>query len=616
MAVHTIDFEPVGRRGECPADRTLLEAAQRLGVDLVSLCGGKGNCHRCKVQVLSGSVSPPTENEKNYLSSQELEGGYRLACQTYPLSDCKLRVPPESLTAPQRTQVEGWEVAVSPEPPVRAYRIELSPPSMDDLRADAKRLLETLYRQHQVRCFTIDLEALRTLSPQLRSGKWQAQASVRGDEVVAVSPWPSRQLGLAVDIGTTKIAGYLLDLDTGETLAARGIMNPQIASGEDVISRIAGVQESPSAGAKLQRLVVKSLSQLMVDLCAEIEAEADEILEIVVVGNTAMHHLLLRLPVAQLALSPFLPAISEALDIKARDLGLRIAPGAYVHLLPNIAGFVGADHVAMLLATGVWQTSVVTLALDIGTNTEVALVSDGKIASVSCASGPAFEGAHIKDGMRAAPGAIERLRLVGNTVEYQTIGGAPPVGLCGSGILDAVAQLYLAGVLNARGRMGDHPRVRGVKGQREFVLVSEGEMAEWGWQAGQEGRPAITITQHDVRELQLAKGAIRTGIQVLLEATGRAAPEIEQVIIAGAFGSYIDVDSAIAIGMFPPLPPGCFRQVGNAAGMGAKLALISQNQRVAAQRIANRVRYIELTTAPHFTQTFIDATCIGQKKIG
>ena len=616
MKLQKIDFEPVGRRGECPAGLSLLEAAQRLGVDLVSLCGGKGTCHRCKVQVLSGSVSPPTENEKSYLSSQELESGYRLACQTHPLGDCKLGVPTESLTAPQRTQVEGWEVAVSPEPPVRAYRLELTPPSMDDLSADARRLLETLYRQHQVRCFTIDLEALRTLSPQLRSGKWQAQASVRGDEVVAVSPWPSRQLGLAVDIGTTKIAGYLLDLDTGETLAARGIMNPQIASGEDVISRIAGVQESPSAGAKLQRLVVNSLSQLMVDLCAEIEAEADEILAIVVVGNTAMHHLLLRLPVAQLALSPFLPAISEALDIKARDLGLRIAPGAYVHLLPNIAGFVGADHVAMLLATGVWQTSVVTLALDIGTNTEVALVSDGKIASVSCASGPAFEGAHIKDGMRAAPGAIERLRLVGNTVEYQTIGGAPPVGLCGSGILDAVAQLYLAGVLNARGRMGDHPRVRGVKGQREFVLVSEGEMAEWGWQAGQEGRPAITITQHDVRELQLAKGAIRTGIQVLLEATGRAAPEIEQVIIAGAFGSYIDVDSAIAIGMFPPLPPGCFRQVGNAAGMGAKLALISQNQRVAAQRIANRVRYIELTTAPHFTQTFIDATCIGQKKIG
>lgn len=614
MKLYKIDFEPIGRRGECPAGQSLLEAAQGLGVDLVSLCGGKGTCHRCKVQVLDGSVSPPTESEESSLSPQELAEGYRLACQIYPLSDCKLRVPPESLTTPQRTQVEGLEVAVSPEPPVRAYYIELPPPSMEDLRADAKRVLETLYQQHQVHCSTIDLETLRALSPQLRSGNWQAQASVRGDEVVAVSSWPSRQLGLAVDVGTTKIAGYLLDLESGQTLAARGIMNPQIAFGEDVIARITHVSKSASAGAQLQMLVVEALNKLFADLCAEIGAEHEEILEVVVVGNTAMHHLLLRLPVAQLAISPFLPAVSEALDVKARDIELCIAPGAYVHLLPNIAGFVGADHVAMLLATGVCQTGGVTLALDIGTNTEVALVRDGEIASVSCASGPAFEGAHIKYGMRAAPGAIERLRLVGDTIEYQTIGGTAPVGLCGSGILDAIAHLHLAGALDAGGRMADHPRVRTVEGQREFVLVSEEERESWGEQGEQKGRPAITITQRDVRELQLAKGAIYGGIQVLLESTGHAAPDIAQVIIAGAFGSYIDIESAITIGMLPPLPLGRFRQVGNAAGMGAKLALISQHQRVEAQRIASRARYIELTTAPDFTQTFIDSTYIGYKQ--
>jgi uncharacterized 2Fe-2S/4Fe-4S cluster protein (DUF4445 family) len=614
VKLYKIDFEPIGRRGECPAGQSLLEAAQGLGVDLVSLCGGKGTCHRCKVQVLDGSVSPPTESEESSLSPQELAEGYRLACQIYPLSDCKLRVPPESLTTPQRTQVEGLEVAVSPEPPVRAYYIELPPPSMEDLRADAKRVLETLYQQHQVHCSTIDLETLRALSPQLRSGNWQAQASVRGDEVVAVSSWPSRQLGLAVDVGTTKIAGYLLDLESGQTLAARGIMNPQIAFGEDVIARITHVSKSASAGAQLQMLVVEALNKLFADLCAEIGAEHEEILEVVVVGNTAMHHLLLRLPVAQLAISPFLPAVSEALDVKARDIELCIAPGAYVHLLPNIAGFVGADHVAMLLATGVCQTGGVTLALDIGTNTEVALVRDGEIASVSCASGPAFEGAHIKYGMRAAPGAIERLRLVGDTIEYQTIGGTAPVGLCGSGILDAIAHLHLAGALDAGGRMADHPRVRTVEGQREFVLVSEEERESWGEQGEQKGRPAITITQRDVRELQLAKGAIYGGIQVLLESTGHAAPDIAQVIIAGAFGSYIDIESAITIGMLPPLPLGRFRQVGNAAGMGAKLALISQHQRVEAQRIASRARYIELTTAPDFTQTFIDSTYIGYKQ--
>jgi uncharacterized 2Fe-2S/4Fe-4S cluster protein (DUF4445 family) len=425
---------------------------------------------------------------------------------------------------------------------------------------------------------------------------------VRGDEVVALGPWPSRQLGLAIDLGTTKIAGYLLDLDSGQTLAALGIMNPQIAYGEDVITRIARTRESPSEGARLQRLVVDALNKLAADLCAGINAEPEEIVEAVIVGNTAMHHLLLRLPVEQLVLPPFLPAVSGAMDIKARDVGLRIAPGAYMHLLPNIAGFVGADHVAMLLATEVWQADGVALALDIGTNTEVALISGGEIASVSCASGPAFEGAHIKDGMRAAPGAIERLRLVDNEVEYQTIGGGAPAGLCGSGIVDAIAQLYLAGVLDASGRMADHLRVRTIGGQREFVLVSEEE---------RDGRPAISITQQDVRELQLAKGAVRTGIQVLLEAKGRSEEEIEQVIIAGAFGSYIDVSNAMTIGMLPRLPLDRFRQVGNAAGMGARLALISCSKRVEAQRIAHRVEYIELALVPRFAETFAKATYLG-----
>jgi len=309
------------------------------------------------------------------------------------------------------------------------------------------------------------------------------------------------------------------------------------------------------------------------------------------------------LPVEQLGLSPYVPAVKDALDIKARDVGLRIAPGAYVHLLPNIAGFVGADHVAMLLATEAWQAEGVVLALDIGTNTEVCLVSDGEMTSVSCASGPAFEGAHIKYGMRAADGAIEHLRLVDERVEYQTIGGAPPVGICGSGILDAMAQLYLAEVLGANGRMGaDHPRVRTDQGQREFVLVSEEE---------RDGDSAITITQHDVRELQSAKGAIRAGIRVLLEAKGHSEEDIEQVIIAGAFGTYIDVASAVTIGMLPPLPLDRFRQVGNAAGMGARLALISRSKRAKAQTIARRASYIELATVPRFEQILVQALSIG-----
>jgi len=606
MIAYTIDFEPVGRRGQCPHGKSLSDCACELGVGILRICGGKGKCHSCEVQVLKGTVSELTSSEREFFSSQELEDGWRLACQTYPTSDCKLGIPPLSMTTPQRMQVEGLEIAFRPEPAVRSYRVEVQPPSLSDLRADTERILGSLNQQHQLRCHKIDIDVLRNLSPQLRSLNWQCQASVRSDEVVALNPWPTRQLGLAIDLGTTKIAGYLVDLNNGQTLAAKGVMNPQISYGEDIISRMTHVTESPSGSAQLKGLVVEALSQLAVDLCADVKAEAEEIVDTVVVGNTAMHHLFLGLPVRQLALSPFVPAVSKALDVKARDLGLRIAPGAYVHLLPNIAGFVGADHVAMLLATEVRQAEGVQVAIDIGTNTEISLVDNGNITSVSCASGPAFEGGHIKDGMRAASGAIERLRIGSGRIEYQTIDEALPVGICGSGILDAMAQLYLAGVINKRGRMVDSDlRVRTRKNQREFVVVSEQE---------RNGQPAIVITHQDVSELQLAKAAIRTGIQVLMEANSRTEEEIEQVIIAGAFGSYIDVSSAVTIGMLPSLPPDRFQQVGNAAGAGAKLALLSRRKRAEAQTIASGVRYIELANSPDFMQTFIQATYIGPYK--
>jgi uncharacterized 2Fe-2S/4Fe-4S cluster protein (DUF4445 family) len=408
-------------------------------------------------------------------------------------------------------------------------------------------------------------------------------------------------------LGTTKIAGYLMDLSDGRTLAAKGIMNPQISLGEDVISRINRVMKSPDEGRQLQKLAVGAINELCADLCTEAGARPEEIVEAVVVGNTAMHHLFLNLPVRQLALSPFVQAVGQAVEVKTRDLGLGIAAGAYVHLLPNIAGFVGADHVAMLLATEVIQTEGPILALDIGTNTEISLMNDGEVTTVSCASGPAFEGGHIKYGMRAAAGAIERLRIDGDKVQYQTIDGAPPVGICGSGILGALAQVYLAKVIDESGRIvGHHPRVRNYKGQREFVLVSKEE---------RQGKPAITITQHDVRELQLAKAAIRSGIQVLLEACGCAEEAVRQVIIAGAFGTYIDISSTVAVGMLPPLPLSRFRQVGNAAGMGAKLALISLTKRAEAQAVASKVKYIELASVPGFEATFVQASYLGRYRI-
>jgi uncharacterized 2Fe-2S/4Fe-4S cluster protein (DUF4445 family) len=607
MADFNVDFEPVGRRGKCRKNESLLACARQLGVGINSICGGEGICHSCKVQVLSGTVSKPTPKEHEAFISQELKEGWRLACQTYPTSDCKIAVPTESMTTPQRVQTEGLEVKVSPEPSVRVYRLQLSAPSLEAPQADADRLLKALNQQHKLLCTKIDIGALRTISDQLRSSKWKSQAVVRNGEVIAIHPRKSRQLGLAVDLGTTKVAGYLVDLNDGRTLAAKGIMNPQIGYGEDIISRITTVVRSPDNAATLQKLAVGAINELCTDLCAEAGTKPEEILEAVVVGNTAMHHLFLRLPVKQLVLSPFVPAVSRALEVRAEELGLNIAPGAYVHLLPNIAGFVGSDHVSMLLATDAWQAKEPTVALDIGTNTEVSLIYKGKIATTSCASGPAFEGGHIKFGMRAATGAIERLRIDGGKVQCQTIDGASPVGICGSGILDALAQLYLAEIIDEGGRIIDNrPRVRAYKGQREFILVSKEE---------RKGKPAITITQNDVRELQLAKAAIRTGIQTLLETSGCAEHDIKQVIIAGAFGTYIDISSAVAIGMLPSLPLNRFRQVGNAAGMGAKLALISLKSRAKAEAVASRVSYIELASSPSFQQTFMQASYLGRYRI-
>jgi uncharacterized 2Fe-2S/4Fe-4S cluster protein (DUF4445 family) len=595
MTVH-VDFEPVGRRGECPDGLSLLDCARRLGVDLVNLCGGTGGCGRCVVQVVAGDVSEPETGELEFLTRDDLAAGYRLACRVQPLGDCKVRVPPASLTTPQRTQVEGEQIPVTPEPAVQTYQVALSPPGLDDLRADAGRLRADLVQQG-VAISAIDLPALRGLSSCLREGGWQAAVAVRDGEVVAVGRPATRTLGLAVDLGTTKIAAYLIDLKTGQTLASRGIMNPQIAYGEDVVARMGLAMRSPADAAKMRSLVVEALNEALAGMCAGAGVSPEETVEAVVVGNTAMHHLFLGLPVEQLARAPYVPAVDMALDVKARDLGLRMAPGGYVHLLPNIAGYVGADHVAMLLAVEMARASGVVLALDIGTNTEVCLANRGRLTSLSCASGPAFEGAHIRHGMRAADGAIEHLRLQGDRIEYQTIGGGPAVGLCGSGILDTLAQLYLAGVVDVRGRMGEHPRVREVDSRREFLLVDDAG-------GGGDRRQAITFTQKDVRELQLAKGAMRTGIEVLLEANGLAQDEIEEVIIAGAFGTYIDVTSAMTIGMLPRLPLDRFRQVGNAAGMGAKLALISCQKRAEAQELAGRVGYIELAAVPDFTKVF------------
>ncbi|MBN1815079.1 MAG: DUF4445 domain-containing protein [Anaerolineae bacterium] len=595
QALLTVDFEPLGRRARVTRGTTLLEAARQAGVGLSAVCGGVGTCGTCRVRVVAGDVSSPTEAEAEAASA-----GFRLACQAHVLGDVRVDVPPDSITALQRVQVEGHERPIEVDPAVRAFDVILEPASLSDLQADATRLWDALGQQYDVPIRRFDLGVLRQAPHLLRGSGWRARLAAKGDEVIAVLPTEASLLGLAVDIGTTKLAAYLVDLESGETLDSMGAMNPQIAYGEDVMARIAYAMEETERAQELQRVLVEGLNELASGLCAQAGCDSSAVVEAVLAGNTCMHHLALGLPVTSLGLAPYVPVLSDAYDLKARDLGLDLAPGADVHLLPNIAGFVGADHVAMVLATDIHEADKITIGLDIGTNTEIVLAAGDRLLSCSCASGPAFEGAHIRDGMRAAPGAIERVRLSDDQVDYQTIDDAPPAGICGSGILDGVAEMLRIGVLQASGTIvgGSHPRARGSGRPAEFLLVP----------AGERGAPRdVAITRKDVNEIQLAKAAIRAGIEVLLEEVDLEVEQVERVVVAGAFGTYLDVDSAVAIGMFPPLPRERFVQVGNAAGMGAKMALVSRHCRQAAKEVARRVEYVELTTHPRFVEFYTAA---------
>jgi uncharacterized 2Fe-2S/4Fe-4S cluster protein (DUF4445 family) len=601
---YTVDFQPLGRRVQVVEGSTLLEAARKAGVGLNAVCGGTGICGTCRVRIVEGRVSPPNTSEANFLDQGEFEEGFRLACQVEVQGDVLVDVPPKSISAPQRAQIEGREWAVEVDPVVRSFDLRLTPPSLHDLRSDEKRLREALREEYGITDVRFDPVVLAGISPQLRENDWEIRLFVHSynalPSVIGSAPVGTHPLGLAVDIGTTKVAAYLIDLETGETLGASGEMNPQIAFGEDVMARIAYAMDEEGRGKELQEAIVHGLEERVRELCETCGRSCTQIMEAVLVGNTCMHHLVMGLSVNQLGVAPYVPALSASCDIRARDIGLDIAPGAYVHLLPNIAGFVGADHVAMVMASGLHEADQVTLGLDIGTNTEVSLAANGRILSCSTASGPAFEGAHIRDGMRAAPGAIEWVKMVDNRIEYQTIDDVPPVGICGSGILDSVAELRRIGVLKENGSMrpDSHARVRQPGDRPEFVLVPAGENGALN---------DIIISRKDVSEVQLAKGAIRAGVEVLLDEAEIQLDQIQRVVVAGAFGTYLDVGNARAIGMFPPLPLKRFDQVGNAAGIGAKLALLSRRCRSIAESIAERIEYIELTTDARFSSAYMEA---------
>jgi uncharacterized 2Fe-2S/4Fe-4S cluster protein (DUF4445 family) len=601
-----VDFQPVGRRAQVATGQTILAAAQQLGLalgagGLTAPCGGRGLCGRCRVRIAAGDAGEPTAAERRFLKPEQLEQGYRLACQAIIQGPLKVEIPPESMLGIQKLQVEGLDVAVVPEAPVKRYNLSLTRTTIENPRPLWQQVAGELEATYGLDRPKIDFNLALVTKPMAAGGT--SVVTVRGKEVINIyagRPAPP-PLGLAVDLGTTKVAGFLINLETGATLAADGIMNPQIAYGEDVMARLGYALEGEQGYRRIQEVAIEGLNRLAATLAGKAGVTTTDIEEAVIVGNTAMHHLLLHLPVEQLARAPYVPALTTPVEVKARSLGLNFSPGAYVYLQPVIAGFVGGDHVAMILGSRIDVARKVTLGLDIGTNTEIVLSYGGKMLSCSCASGPAFEGAHIAQGMRAITGAIAAVRLSddGREVYWESIGGVPPLGICGSGILDAVAELYRTGVINANGRLDlNHPRVRRPAGggPLEFLLVPA---EETGIDSD------LVVTQKDIGEIQLAKAAIASGTLLLLEAAGLTVDDLEEVVVAGAFGTHLKLESAIAIGMFPKLPLNAFRQVGNAAGTGARLALLSMDERRRGETIARQVGYIELITRPSFRDVFM-----------
>ena len=590
MQKFTIEFQPIGIRLVSEEAITILDAARQAGISLRADCGGEGICGKCRIRLLSGlEAMPPCDNDQSHLNPQDLDEGYRLACTAIAERDLKVFIPPDSIPSGQILQTAGEELGLQVNPLIRQEHVQVKPAALDDLRSDFSRLGNALGSPG----LTAEMDALRCLPGLLRENDWQVNLILHAKRLMHITPeaYPAL-LGLAVDVGSTKIACYLLDLQSGKMLAAKGTPNPQVMYGEDIMARLGYAQKGQDNALKLHSLVMEAINQTATDMCREIQANPRTIADACLVGNTAMQHIFLNLPSGALAVSPFVPVTDDPLDLPAKQIGLQGMPGLQVYAPPVIAGFVGSDHLAFLLACGFGQDECVRLGIDIGTNTEIALQKGDRIVSVSTASGPAFEGAHIQFGMRAAPGAIEHVRIQPDgQIDLDVIGDVQPRGICGSGILDAVGELRRAGFLNKRGRLDkNHPQVMLDKDNKPFISLTPVLPLE----------DQVTLSQNDIDQVLLAKGAIRAGIDVLMDYLQVKSEEIEEVLIAGAFGSFMLPKQAIRIGMLPDVPLERIRAVGNAAGSGARMMLVSKAARQQAQSLARQIEYLELTLYPDF----------------
>lgn len=631
---------PSGRRGRVEPGQSLLDVARQMGVEIESICGGRLTCGKCKVQVEAGNfqkhglisdplhLTPPGEAERLLLERMESRN-CRLACSAYVQGDLLVTVPEESRAQKQIIRKSATERVIEIAPAVRQVYVEVDEAQLGEHRGDWGRLQTALAEQWQLPDLKIDLYALQRLQTVLRQGKWAVTVTLWQDrEVIGVRPgYDEGTYGLAVDIGSTTVAGYLCDLRTGQLLATESLMNPQVTYGEDLMSRISYAMMHEDGLDKMHSAIIEALNQLASRAARQAGIRTREIHEAVLVGNTTMIHILLGINPIELGGAPFALANRDAMDIKARELGVRLHPGANLHIMPAEAGHVGADNVGVLIAEEPYRQDKVMLIVDVGTNAEIALGHQEWMYSASSPTGPAFEGAQITHGIRAAPGAIERVRIDPDTkmARFRVIGeeqwsdewqigpNVPPeaqpkhraIGICGSGIIEAVAEMYLAGIILPDGRFNPantSDRVRWQERKGAYILATAEQTTT---------KEPILVTQDDVRAIQLAKAALYAGAKLIMNRAG--VTTVDRIILAGAFGSYIDPKYAMILGLIPDCALDQVHAVGNAAGDGARIALLNRHKRQEAQQIAHWIRYVETAVDPDFQTQFVHAIHIPNK---
>ncbi len=628
-------FTPSGKRGRFPVGTRLLEAARKLGVDIDSVCGGRALCGRCQVTVGEGSFAKHgidstaahlngfTATEERYRARKGLQDGRRLSCQSLLEGDVVIDVPPESQVHKQvvRKRAEVREIAI--DPITTLHFVEVQEPDMHDPRGDLERLQEALRTQWQMEGLSADLHVLQGLQKALRKGAWKVTVAVHDSRRI-VAVWPGftdKIYGLAVDIGSTTIAAHLCDLASGEVVASSGLMNPQIRFGEDLMSRVSYVMMNPGGEVEMTAAVREALASLAREVAKEAGVETDLILEAVFVGNPVMHHLLLGIDPTELGGAPFALALDSALDLRAADLGLQDAMnrGGGIYVLPCIAGHVGADAAGVVLSETPYLRDEVSLVVDVGTNAEIVLGNKDRLLACSSPTGPAFEGAQISGGQRAAPGAIERVRIDKETLEprFKVIGcdlwsddpgfaeatrKTSVTGICGSGIIEVLAEMFLAGIISKDGV------IDGAMAARTSRIEPDGRTFSY---LLRDGEPRIRITQTDVRAIQLAKAALYAGSKLLMDHFG--VDHVDRVMLAGAFGSHIDTTYAMVLGLIPDCDLARVQAAGNAAGTGARIALLNKQARREIESVVKRIQKIETAIEPNFQQHFVEAMAFPHK---